>query len=178
MRVRMNLGAIADCPVIPEMEDLYEDMCDGACICTLVAFYRPQQLRASGAFHIQYHVQSGPIWVTQMSICRKIATPFTSTVNIQSIVQRRTIPLLHSSVQKLCRNLSGRSDGHRRLRLQSTIAARFLHAAHVDEHMAFQRGGHPLPARVPAAECQRLSRRPLRCLRGWRRLCRHCCCWW
>ncbi|KAK0403528.1 hypothetical protein QR680_016975 [Steinernema hermaphroditum] len=30
--------------IIPEMEDLYEDMCDGACICALVAFYYPDML--------------------------------------------------------------------------------------------------------------------------------------
>uniref|UniRef100_A0A914N374 Patronin n=1 Tax=Meloidogyne incognita TaxID=6306 RepID=A0A914N374_MELIC len=29
---------------IPEMEDLYEDLCDGTCICTLVSFYRPDEL--------------------------------------------------------------------------------------------------------------------------------------
>jgi hypothetical protein len=45
---RRQGGAMSDCPVIPEMEDLYEDMCDGACVCTLVAFYRPQALRAAG----------------------------------------------------------------------------------------------------------------------------------
>uniref|UniRef100_A0A0N5AEL1 Calponin-homology (CH) domain-containing protein n=1 Tax=Syphacia muris TaxID=451379 RepID=A0A0N5AEL1_9BILA len=28
--------------VVPEMEDLYEDMCDGACLCALVAFYSDQ----------------------------------------------------------------------------------------------------------------------------------------
>ncbi|VDO97788.1 unnamed protein product [Soboliphyme baturini] len=31
-------------PVVPEMDDLYEDICDGACIATLVSFYRPTQL--------------------------------------------------------------------------------------------------------------------------------------
>uniref|UniRef100_A0A915Q4M2 CKK domain-containing protein n=1 Tax=Setaria digitata TaxID=48799 RepID=A0A915Q4M2_9BILA len=30
--------------VVPEMEDLYEDMCDGACICALVGFYRPNEM--------------------------------------------------------------------------------------------------------------------------------------
>ncbi|KHN84783.1 Calmodulin-regulated spectrin-associated protein 1 [Toxocara canis] len=30
--------------VVPEMEDLYEDMCDGACVCALVAFYRPNEM--------------------------------------------------------------------------------------------------------------------------------------
>lgn len=30
--------------VVPEMEDLYEDMCDGACLCALAAFYRPNEL--------------------------------------------------------------------------------------------------------------------------------------
>uniref|UniRef100_A0A914BWG2 Calponin-homology (CH) domain-containing protein n=1 Tax=Acrobeloides nanus TaxID=290746 RepID=A0A914BWG2_9BILA len=29
---------------IPEMEDLYEDLCDGTCICALMAFYRPNEL--------------------------------------------------------------------------------------------------------------------------------------
>lgn len=29
---------------IPEMEDLYEDLCDGTCICTLISFYRPDEL--------------------------------------------------------------------------------------------------------------------------------------
>lgn len=31
-------------PTIPEMEDLYEDLCDGSCICTLCSFYRPNEL--------------------------------------------------------------------------------------------------------------------------------------
>uniref|UniRef100_A0A8R1TPV7 Calponin-homology (CH) domain-containing protein n=1 Tax=Onchocerca volvulus TaxID=6282 RepID=A0A8R1TPV7_ONCVO len=30
--------------IVPEMEDLYEDMCDGACICALVGFYRPNEM--------------------------------------------------------------------------------------------------------------------------------------
>ncbi|KAF7633369.1 hypothetical protein Mgra_00007251 [Meloidogyne graminicola] len=30
--------------IIPEMEDLYEDLCDGTCICTLISFYRPDDL--------------------------------------------------------------------------------------------------------------------------------------
>ncbi|VDN51643.1 unnamed protein product [Dracunculus medinensis] len=30
--------------IVPEMEDLYEDMCDGACICAVIAFYRPNDL--------------------------------------------------------------------------------------------------------------------------------------
>uniref|UniRef100_A0AAF5PLK3 CKK domain-containing protein n=2 Tax=Wuchereria bancrofti TaxID=6293 RepID=A0AAF5PLK3_WUCBA len=30
--------------VVPEMEDLYEDMCDGTCICALVGFYRPNEM--------------------------------------------------------------------------------------------------------------------------------------
>lgn len=29
---------------IPEMEDLYEDLCDGTCICALLAFYRPHDV--------------------------------------------------------------------------------------------------------------------------------------
>jgi len=33
---------------IPEMEDLYEDLCDGTCICTLVSFYRPDELPLKG----------------------------------------------------------------------------------------------------------------------------------
>uniref|UniRef100_A0A914WH24 Calponin-homology (CH) domain-containing protein n=1 Tax=Plectus sambesii TaxID=2011161 RepID=A0A914WH24_9BILA len=36
---------VASAPVVPEMEDLYEDMCDGACVCALIAFYKPQQLK-------------------------------------------------------------------------------------------------------------------------------------
>ncbi|CAD5230683.1 unnamed protein product [Bursaphelenchus okinawaensis] len=31
-------------PTIPEMEDLYEDLCDGTCVCSLVAFYRPHEV--------------------------------------------------------------------------------------------------------------------------------------
>ncbi|VDM36451.1 unnamed protein product [Toxocara canis] len=34
--------------VVPEMEDLYEDMCDGACVCALVAFYRPNEMNMQG----------------------------------------------------------------------------------------------------------------------------------
>ena len=30
---------------IPEMEDLYEDLCDGTCICALISFYRPHELQ-------------------------------------------------------------------------------------------------------------------------------------
>ncbi|VDN02096.1 unnamed protein product [Thelazia callipaeda] len=37
---RKHYGSI----VVPEMEDLYEDMCDGACICALIAFYRPNEM--------------------------------------------------------------------------------------------------------------------------------------
>ncbi|VDO33817.1 unnamed protein product [Brugia timori] len=36
--------------VVPEMEDLYEDMCDGACICALVGFYRPNEMILRGLF--------------------------------------------------------------------------------------------------------------------------------
>lgn len=52
-------GSLAECPVIPEMEDLYEDMCDGACLCTVAAFYRPQLLRASGK-NISYSRKNEP----------------------------------------------------------------------------------------------------------------------
>uniref|UniRef100_A0A7E4V3R2 Calponin-homology (CH) domain-containing protein n=1 Tax=Panagrellus redivivus TaxID=6233 RepID=A0A7E4V3R2_PANRE len=31
-------------PTIPEMEDLYEEICDGTCICALVSFYRSHEL--------------------------------------------------------------------------------------------------------------------------------------
>ncbi|CAD5233939.1 unnamed protein product [Bursaphelenchus xylophilus] len=31
-------------PTIPEMEDLYEDLCDGTCVCSLAAFYRPHEV--------------------------------------------------------------------------------------------------------------------------------------
>uniref|UniRef100_A0A0R3S414 Calmodulin-regulated spectrin-associated protein 1 n=1 Tax=Elaeophora elaphi TaxID=1147741 RepID=A0A0R3S414_9BILA len=34
--------------VVPEMEDLYEDMCDGACICALIGFYRPNEMVLRG----------------------------------------------------------------------------------------------------------------------------------
>lgn len=34
--------------VVPEMEDLYEDMCDGACVCALVAFYKPEEMHMQG----------------------------------------------------------------------------------------------------------------------------------
>lgn len=30
------------------MEDLYEDMCDGACVCALAAFYRPNEISLRG----------------------------------------------------------------------------------------------------------------------------------
>ncbi|TKR80028.1 hypothetical protein L596_014164 [Steinernema carpocapsae] len=36
--------------IIPEMEDLYEDMCDGACICALVSFYYPDMLPLQDIF--------------------------------------------------------------------------------------------------------------------------------
>lgn len=36
--------------IVPEMEDLYEDMCDGACICAVIAFYRPNDLNLRGSF--------------------------------------------------------------------------------------------------------------------------------
>ncbi|EJW74303.1 hypothetical protein WUBG_14789 [Wuchereria bancrofti] len=32
------------------MEDLYEDMCDGTCICALVGFYRPNEMILRGLF--------------------------------------------------------------------------------------------------------------------------------
>ncbi|KRY82548.1 Calmodulin-regulated spectrin-associated protein 1 [Trichinella pseudospiralis] len=35
----------SDAPIIPEMDDLYEDMCDGACIATVISFYRPEKLK-------------------------------------------------------------------------------------------------------------------------------------
>ena len=33
---------------MPEMEDLYEDICDGCCLCALVSFYAPRNLELSG----------------------------------------------------------------------------------------------------------------------------------
>uniref|UniRef100_A0A915MWF8 CKK domain-containing protein n=1 Tax=Meloidogyne javanica TaxID=6303 RepID=A0A915MWF8_MELJA len=42
---------------IPEMEDLYEDLCDGTCICTLVSFYRPDELPLKEPVPIQQTVQ-------------------------------------------------------------------------------------------------------------------------
>lgn len=38
----------SDEATIPEMEDLYEDLCDGTCICALVTFYRPHELNLQG----------------------------------------------------------------------------------------------------------------------------------
>jgi hypothetical protein len=35
---------------IPEMEDLYEDLCDGMCICALIAFYRPHDVHLQDVF--------------------------------------------------------------------------------------------------------------------------------
>uniref|UniRef100_A0AC34GPK5 Calponin-homology (CH) domain-containing protein n=1 Tax=Panagrolaimus sp. ES5 TaxID=591445 RepID=A0AC34GPK5_9BILA len=32
---------------IPEMEDLYEDLCDGTCITALISFYRPHEIQLS-----------------------------------------------------------------------------------------------------------------------------------
>lgn len=29
---------------IPEMEDLYEDLCDGTCVCVLASFYHPNEV--------------------------------------------------------------------------------------------------------------------------------------
>jgi hypothetical protein len=46
-------GADSDEATIPEMEDLYEELCDGTCICTLASFYRPNELSLQG---------SGSIW--------------------------------------------------------------------------------------------------------------------
>uniref|UniRef100_A0A915MCP4 CKK domain-containing protein n=1 Tax=Meloidogyne javanica TaxID=6303 RepID=A0A915MCP4_MELJA len=42
---------------IPEMEDLYEDLCDGTCICTLVSFYRPNELPLKEIVPVQQTVQ-------------------------------------------------------------------------------------------------------------------------
>lgn len=33
---------------VPEMEDLYEDLCDGTCVCVLLAFYRPHEVDLQG----------------------------------------------------------------------------------------------------------------------------------
>lgn len=46
-----TIGGFSDgSMVVPEMEDLYEDMCDGACICALVGFYRPNEMVLRGLF--------------------------------------------------------------------------------------------------------------------------------
>ncbi|VDN91259.1 unnamed protein product [Brugia pahangi] len=45
--------------VVPEMEDLYEDMCDGACICALVGFYRPNEMILRGLFFAIFIHSSG-----------------------------------------------------------------------------------------------------------------------
>ncbi|KAH7700622.1 prion-like protein [Aphelenchoides avenae] len=42
-------GSEADA-TIPEMEDLYEDLCDGTCICALLAFYRPHDVHLQDVF--------------------------------------------------------------------------------------------------------------------------------
>ncbi|KAL3104129.1 hypothetical protein niasHS_002156 [Heterodera schachtii] len=39
-----GLSGVDKLPTIPEMEDLYEDLCDGTCICALISFYRPDAL--------------------------------------------------------------------------------------------------------------------------------------
>uniref|UniRef100_A0A914H1N0 Patronin n=1 Tax=Globodera rostochiensis TaxID=31243 RepID=A0A914H1N0_GLORO len=41
---RNGLLGVDELPIIPEMEDLYEDLCDGTCICALISFYRSDEL--------------------------------------------------------------------------------------------------------------------------------------
>jgi hypothetical protein len=41
---------------IPEMEDLYEDLCDGTCICTVVSFYRPNEISLQGYLYASFYL--------------------------------------------------------------------------------------------------------------------------
>ncbi|KFD70182.1 hypothetical protein M514_03269 [Trichuris suis] len=34
-----------DAPIIPEMDDVYEDICDGACVATVISYYHPEKLK-------------------------------------------------------------------------------------------------------------------------------------
>lgn len=50
-------------PTIPEMEDLYSDLCDGTCISAVVAFYRPHEVdlrgeRADGCLQELFRLQT------------------------------------------------------------------------------------------------------------------------
>uniref|UniRef100_A0A5S6R3N8 CKK domain-containing protein n=1 Tax=Trichuris muris TaxID=70415 RepID=A0A5S6R3N8_TRIMR len=45
-RVECSVAANGgDAPIIPEMDDVYEDICDGACVATLISYYHPDKLK-------------------------------------------------------------------------------------------------------------------------------------
>ncbi|KJH42889.1 hypothetical protein DICVIV_11126 [Dictyocaulus viviparus] len=44
IRLRVGLLGGAEGGIIPEMEDLYNDISDGQCLCALVAWYRPREM--------------------------------------------------------------------------------------------------------------------------------------
>jgi len=41
---------------IPEMEDLYEDLCDGTCVCTVLSFYRSDEVPLQGGDYLEIYL--------------------------------------------------------------------------------------------------------------------------
>ncbi|CAJ0928181.1 unnamed protein product, partial [Mesorhabditis belari] len=64
--------------LIPEMEDLYEDLCDGCCLCALAHFYRPEQMDLQNVCFndpnsiadCQYN------WLKMKEFCSSLALPY------------------------------------------------------------------------------------------------------
>uniref|UniRef100_A0A915A6K4 Patronin n=1 Tax=Parascaris univalens TaxID=6257 RepID=A0A915A6K4_PARUN len=80
--------------VVPEMEDLYEDMCDGACVCALVAFYKPDEM------HMQEICFNDPMSVADCHYNLMLLKRFCGTLSFNPFYfEVEDILYLHESLQ-------------------------------------------------------------------------------
>uniref|UniRef100_A0A9J2PDT4 CKK domain-containing protein n=1 Tax=Ascaris lumbricoides TaxID=6252 RepID=A0A9J2PDT4_ASCLU len=80
--------------VVPEMEDLYEDMCDGACVCALVAFYKPDEM------HMQEICFNDPMSVADCHYNLMLLKRFCGTLSFNPFYfEIEDILYLHESLQ-------------------------------------------------------------------------------